>query len=294
MDKEKLLVTGGKGFIASAYIREMELCGYECIIYDLPENDILDRIGLRLAIEKADIVVHFAAIADVGICIVEQDKTFDVNVRGTYNIASLCAEYDKKLIFISTCCVYGNSLDRLEDEYTTNYQCKEPYAVSKVAGEAIIKGVPNLQYVIVRVGTVHGEGARNALFTSICLNHLMDDEIIYLDGQGSQQRQLIYIDDLILGIKKITYKFDEVKSEIFNLCGKEKISAIDCIEVAEKVTGIKATIMTREQRYGQTYRENISIANAKDRLDWIPQISFEEGMKSAWMNDPRWKDCTIK
>ena len=42
--------------------------------------------------------------------------------------------------------------------------------------------------------------------------------------------------------------------------------------------------------YGQTFTENISIENAKDKLGWEPQVSFEEAMKSSWVNDPRWRD----
>lgn len=161
----KIMVTGGDGFIGGEYVKYMRNIGHDVSSYDLPNNDILDDLGLEICIQKSDMVVHFAAMADITVCIKEQDKVFDVNIRGTYNIAKYCAKYKKKLIFISTCCVYGNSLDDIEVEFSTAPMSCEPYAVSKVAGEAIIRGMPDLDFVILRIGTIYGPGMREALFT---------------------------------------------------------------------------------------------------------------------------------
>ncbi len=284
-----VLVTGGHGFIGSKYIKEMLLRGHSCYPFDLPNHDILDESDLRHAIGMHDMVVHFAAMADVTVCIKEQLKTFDVNVKGTFNIARMCAEMKKKFIFISTCCVYGNSLDEVEVEDTTQPQACEPYAVSKVAGEALIKGVPHLEYVMLRIGTVYGPGQRDALFTGICLNNLRDDKTIYIDGDGTQTRQLVYIDDLVDGIVKASEKFDEIKFHTINLCGEEKTSAVDTVNVAERVAGKKAKREHRGQRYGQTFEENISIEKAKRLLDWVPRRTFEKGMAETFEKDGRYK-----
>jgi len=285
----KILVTGGNGFIASYYIRRMEELGHDCISYDLPVYDILDEEMFSVKIQGCDMVAHFAAMADVNECIKEQDKNFDVNVKGTYVVGKMCAAFNIPLIFISTCCVYGNSLDEIEKEWVTAPMCSEPYAVSKVAGEYILRGIPDLKYVFIRVGTVHGEGAREALFTTKCLVHLAEGKKIYIDGDGLQTRQLIYINDLVDGICLATVKFDSVYPAIFNLCGYEKISAMDTMRMAEKVTGIKADWEYRKQRYGQTFEENISIQNAYELLGWEPVVGFEEGMRNAWSKDKRFE-----
>lgn len=285
----RILVTGGRGFIASHYIKWIEARGDECIIYDLPEYDILDEHSLVMKIKECDMVIHFAAMADITVCIKEQDKNFDVNVKGTYLIGKYCAELKKKMIFISTCCVYGNSMDESEVEWKTAPMASEPYAVSKVAGEYILRGIPDLEYVFIRVGTVHGEGAREALFSTKALVRVAEGKKIFIDGDGLQSRQLIYIDDLIEGIGRATEYFDEIQPAIINLCGVEKISAMDTMRVAEKVTGKKAIFEHREQRYGQTFKENISTQNAFKLLNWSPKMSFENGMKKAWLNDPRYK-----
>ena len=162
--------------------------------------------------------------------------------------------------------------------------------MSKVAGEALIKGMPNLKYAILRIGTVYGPGQRDALFTGICFNHLRDGKKIYIDGSGKQSRQLVYIDDLVEGIVSATRRFPDIEFETINLCGIEHTSALDTVDVAEIVTGKEVEKEHREQRYGQTFKEEISIKKAYKCLAWYPKRTFLEGMKETYEKDVRYRD----
>lgn len=287
---KKVLCIGSAGFIGSAYAKEIQKRGYQVINYDLPECNILDEKTLLRKVQQSDIVIHFAAMADVTVCIKEQDATFETNVRGTYNVAKICAQEYKPLIFISTCCVYGNSLDTVEVEDTTTPQAAEPYAVSKVAGEYILRGMPHLRYCTLRIGTVYGVGMREALFTYITLDRVRREEKIYIDGDGTQSRQLIYIDDLVDGIVRATKKIEEMPNgSIINLCGVESTSALDTMFVSQDVVGKKAIFEHREQRYGQTFHENISTEKAYKLLGWMPKTKFKDGMEYTFRTDPRFK-----
>jgi len=283
----KILLTGSKGFIGTALKAELIKNGYEVKDYDLPNGDILDELTLEIAIQYCDLIIHSAAMADITICHKKQDDTFCVNIRGTYNVAKLCAKHKKKMVFISTCCVYGNSFDDIEREYVTALNAREPYAVSKVAGEFIIRGMPNLEFEILRIGTVYGVGMREALFTYICLDYILRDITILIDGDGKQVRQLIYIEDLIHGIVAAVDRFKA--GSIYNLCGTQKVSAIQTMETAEDIIGKRAKYEYREQRYGQTFNENISIEKARAELCWIPGTNFYDGMKYTFDNDKRFK-----
>ena len=287
----KILLTGADGFIGKRVSDALVKNGHSVFGYDLPDYDITDEEQFKNVIRTFDpgTIIHCAAMADVTKCIVMMDETFECNIRGTYNIAKHCAINDKHMIFISTCCVYGNSLDDLEIEHKTAPQAAEPYAVSKIAGEAIIRGMPNLSYCMLRIGTVHGPGMREALFTYIALDRVKNGKLIYIDGDGEQTRQLVYIDDLVDGIVRATEKGRDLNGQIINLCGKEKTSALETVLVAEKVVGKAANIQHREQRYGQTFEENISIAHARKLLGWDPKTSFFDGMKKAYELDPRFK-----
>ena len=90
-----ILVTGGLGFIGSRYILAMEEQGHNCFAFDRPQHDILDENDFNIALEQCDMCVHFAAMADVTVCIKELFNTFNVNVRGTFNVVRICAEQNK-------------------------------------------------------------------------------------------------------------------------------------------------------------------------------------------------------
>lgn len=281
-----LLVTGSKGAIGKCFVEKVKrVSDWNIIEFDLPEDDLLSEHDLVMSLERCDMVIHFAAIANLNDSMDNQDKNFEVNIRGTYLLAKYCAQLKKDLVFISTCCVYGNSLDDIETENKTAPKCVEPYATSKMAGEYILRGTPNLNYIVLRIGTVYGVGMRKELFTYIALEKVLKEEIIYIDGSGEQTRQLIHIDDLNEGMWRACTNFDNIKGKTINLCGIEKISPLDCVRIAEKITGKKAKVKKKNDRYGQTYGENIRCDLARMHLKWKPEILFDLGYKENFVKD---------
>lgn len=268
----KILVTGHNGNIGGEFFNLLKnkhiVCGY-----DLPGRDILDYKKLDKYIESCDIVVHFAAIANLNDTAKDIDKNFDVNVKGTYNIAKLCSEHNKKLVFISTCCVYGDTEGKQREEKTIP-QTIEPYACSKMAGEYLIRGF-NLDYVIVRIGTVYGHGTRKELFTNIVIDSAFSGKPFELHGSGEQTRQYIHIKDLIRGINIIMNRFDDVNKETINLCGDEHISCLDVIDEVNKYYHVVHKVV--EHRKQDFMKENISIKKMK-KLGYKQEISFKQGI----------------
>lgn len=275
-----MLITGSKGFVASAFIKRLKSEGYYDILeYDLPTYDILEINNLELRY-PIDMIVHFAAIADLNESLENQDKNFEVNIKGTYEVAKFCVKNNIPLIFISTCCVY-HSIDDVIDE-TTFPLTNEPYACSKMAGEYILRGLPELQYCILRIGTVYGEGMRRELFNRLAFEKIMNDERIKVNGDGTQTRTYIYIDDLIDGIYKACEKFKDIRGEIINLCGDEHISVNQTMTTAAKLTGKNYMAEYGFKRYGDFQKENVSIEKAERLLRWTPQIDYKTGMRKTY------------
>ena len=283
----KILLTGSSGFIGKAYRLEIEKRGDTIIPFDLPENDITNDNDLIIAIGKANVVFHMAAVADLYKSAEMPDKNFEVNIRGTYNVAKYCRELGCSLIFCSTCCVYGNSRDTPSTEDKTLPMCCELYATSKIAGEDVIRGIQGLEYIIVRPGTVYGPGMREALFNFIALDRCRRGEKIYIDGDGKQTRQYIYIDDLVRGFRLVTERFADFQGEIFNFCGQLPISVNEVIKTVEQITGRSAVVEHRPDRYGQTLNESISCMKANQKLGWLAETQFKDGMKKTFESDPR-------
>lgn len=290
----KLLITGNKGHLGSAYQKAVE-DEHTIIGFDLPEDNLAhDDEKLARCIDEVDMVVHIGAIADLNESMAKQYYNYMVNVEATFYIAWLCQQMGKKLIFISTCCVYGNTKDSISTEDITMPVIVEPYTASKMAAESVIKGMTELDYVIVRPGTIYGVNMRKALFTYIALDRISKDQTVLVHGTGLQTRQYICIDDLVAGLVKVTDRFDRLAGQVFNLCGVEHHSVLDVITVCEQITGKVAEVDFVPGRVGEIMKENISISKAQVALDWEPKTKFSAGMWYVYKHDKRFADEVLE
>jgi nucleoside-diphosphate-sugar epimerase len=137
---------------------------------------------------------------------------------------------------------------------------------------------------------------REALFCFIALNNTGRGDTVYINGDGNQRRQFIYLPDLIDGYQRASSGFavgDFQSGRIFNMCGRDDVSVNHVVEVAQAVTGKKAQKVHRAERYGETYRENIIIEQAKLVLGWEPRTPFLDGMNYTFNHDPRFSDIRL-
>jgi len=282
----KILITGSNGFLGKALCSA--LGEHEIIGYDLPD-DITDIDNIREKIKEADIVVHAAAMANLNDCMENMTEMYSVNVKATADIGLLCSYFKTPLIFISTCCVYGNTFDEIEYEDKTLPRTNEPYACSKYAAEILLRGTPYLRYTIVRAGTIYGVGMRKELFPFIALDSVLRGETIHVHGDGEQTRQYIYISDLVDCLKKVIKNQEKVNRETLNVCGNRATSVKQVIEQVETMVGIKAKTMKVTDRYSQIYEEKISISKAYDLLGWFPWVGFRRGMSKLLNEDERFE-----
>lgn len=272
----KYLVTGGSGFIGKKISRIVDGC-----VYDLPDNDILDTNNLFRYISNCDHIIHLAAIADLNWALKNPEKTLDVNVLGTKNIGLICSKLDKKLTYISTCCVYGNQKTHPSNEETLPNPA-EIYAASKLAGENILEGISRsygLRYNIARIATTYGPGMRPALGVHIFFRQAVSGEDITVHGDGKQTRTLTYIDDTVRGILSVVEY--EKSGEIFNISSDEEISAIDMARKIKNISNSNSEIIHIDQRPGQTFKESIDTIKAKNVLGFSTRVSFKSGLEKT-------------
>lgn len=286
----KILVTGGHGFIGTHYCNDMKSKGHTVFSYDLKNGrDILNTEMLAKHMVGIDLVVHFAAMTSVGECIKQPRKAFNTNVLGTYNVGLLCAKHDIPMLHVSTVAVYGNQPGHTTEESLP--RCNEPYACSKLAAENLLHGIPGLRLTIARLGTVFGVGMRPELFSFIALDAAVNNKTIQVHGDGTQNRLMIYIDDVIIGLWVMSNLF---KFGTYNLCGYQKISVMHTIKYVSDITGLDVHYHMIPQRQGQVFDENISISRAYRVFGWKPEISFWDGMRYIYNNDSRFNSKVKK
>ena len=279
----KVLCTGAKGFIASQLVSRLRDNGDDVTEFDIVNGqDICNQRQVQKAIEGKDVVFHLAAVADLNWARVHPNQTMQINVDGTWNVAMACKKTGAKLYFSSTCCVFGNQkVHPVTEETLPNPS--EIYACTKLAGEAIIKGLHytyGLQYNMMRFATIYGEGARAALGTHIFMGQALRGEPITVHGDGKQTRTLTHVEDLIDSIMAL-YNSEKI-NDIWNLTTEEEVSANKMAESIKEITKSKSPIIYVPQRVGQTYKEQVSAQKMLKECGWKAKVSWDEGIRRQY------------
>ena len=288
----KILLTGDKGFIARKVKEKLEDLGHTVIGYDICDGyDLLDRTAVEEAVKQVDIVYHLAAQADLTQMTGEVDKGYagtQINVQGTHTICYACAKYNKWLLFASTCCVYGNVLTHPEKEDFTLPNPSELYACTKYAAEWLVKGYGynfKMPWTILRFATIYGEDMRETLGVYVFFKQDLLGHPITVHGDGSQDRTLTYVDDLVDGIVAPLTRPEAAKNQVFNLSTSERVSALTMAQDAKRITGSSSEIVFIPQRDNQTLHEDVDVSKAAELLGWKATTSWKEGLQKThqWM-----------
>jgi len=238
--KEKVLVTGGGGYIGSVLVRMLLENDYRVRVLDKftfgiePIAEIINHpnmeviIGdirkiddLKKGVKGVDYIVHLAAIVGDPACSVQGDVAVETNFLSTIRLARLARDNEiKKFIFASTCSVYGASGDKIIDENSPTNPVSL-YAETKIDAEkellALLDKKPSL--TILRFGTAYGLSPRmrfDLVINSLTKKALQDKEIKIFGGE--QWRPFVHIYDISRAIKMILEADNNiVNGEIFNV-----------------------------------------------------------------------------
>jgi len=205
-------VTGGSGFIGTHVVDALLDAGCTVRVLDpKPPHradaewvpvDVLDTDGLTVAVAGADVIFHLAAIADVNDVIADPTLAIQVNTLGTARLLEAARRADAgRVVLASTVWVYaattGDEVD--EDTLFDPNTDRHLYVTSKVAGEMACRDYHTLYgrpYTILRYGIPYGPRMRDNCVVAAFMKRCMRDEALRIDGDGSQQRSFVYVEDL--------------------------------------------------------------------------------------------------
>lgn len=203
---QTVLITGGAGFFGTILKKNLLQKGFFVVSIDLikddfksdnfvsVQGDICDTDLLReiCTSYKFDAIFHCAAkLAHVR---KEIKSLWESNVVGTQCISDICTEFDiKKLIFISSNCLYSKSYDNLVSEEEPICPV-EIYGKSKLEGEKILLNNKNLTSIIFRCPTIMDEGRLGLL--AILFSFIEENRKLWVVGNGKNKYQFIYAEDL--------------------------------------------------------------------------------------------------
>tara|TARA_R110002073_G_scaffold167751_1_gene324557 strand:+ start:216 stop:1169 length:954 start_codon:yes stop_codon:yes gene_type:complete len=313
-----LLVTGGCGFIGSNFI-EMVLQTKRPWIKKIVNLDVLTYAGSlentldfetdeKYIFEKVDLceyedvldvfdrhdithVIHFAAESHVDNSIADPDAFIDSNIGGTFNLlkASRCHKV-KKFHHVSTDEVYGDLGDDGKFSETTPYNPHNPYSASKAASDFLVSSyfhTYKLPITISNCSNNYGPRQHAEKFIPTVIRSILNGKKIPLYGEGTNVRDWIYVMDHCEGVWSV-FESGELGETycIGSNCEKKNIEIIETIcDILEVIPS--ESIEYVKDRAGHDYRYAIDNTKITENLNWVPKVSFLEGMKDTieWYNE---------
>ena len=238
-----VLVTGGAGYIGAVLVPRLLAAGYRVRVLDrllygdaglravrhhprfeMRQGDFRLSEEVARAVNGVDAVVHLGAIVGDAACDLDPDLAVSTNVHAARVLADACRSFGiPRLVFISTCSVYGASEDALDE--TSALNPVSLYARSKIAAEQILLERQNFAFapVILRLGTAFGFSPRPRfdLVVNLLTAQALAEGRVSIFG-GSQWRPFVHLDDISQAIElALEAPIDLVAGEIFNVGANE-------------------------------------------------------------------------
>lgn len=273
----KVLVTGSAGFLGEVVLDVLRARGYESVGYDLAHgDDVLDLAALTRALTGCAACVHLAAVADLYVAETRPTIAESVNVEGTRCVAQACAAVGARMLYASTCCVYGNNGVALCDERAAPAPT-EIYARTKLAAEAFVP-LAGSRSSVLRLATFYGPRMRDSLATSVFLRSARAGRPLEIHGSGRQTRCYTHVDDVASAIVMVLGSARELPC--VNVATPEVTSVLELAELAMQVTGVRVPLHFVADRPGQIHQSRID-SSLLQRLGWAPQWSMREGLAAC-------------
>ncbi len=297
-DFQKVLVTGGAGFIGSHLAATILSLGKEVVVFDnlstglednLPQGamlimgDVRNPEQVSQATEGADLIVHAAANANGTDSVNNPRLDFESNVCGTFNVLDAALQVGvKKFVYVSSASVYGiPQRFPIGEEHPTNPFV--PYGASKLAGEICCRSffhTYELPVVIGRPFCVYGlrENPELALVeVSRYLRwHLNGKPIRIVGDIDRKTRDFVHVSDVVQSLLLIADHAAE--GEVFNLGSGKEVTMRELVDVIGSVTGQQPIVETIADITEDTYRLVGDISKIRG-LGYVPKVSLAEGLR---------------
>ena len=310
----RLLVTGGAGFIGSAFVRYVlahrpgaHVLTLDALTYagnlenlrrvsDHPRHefvhgDIRDEARVAAAFAGGvDAVVHFAAESHVDRSILSPDPVIDTNVRGTGRLLDAArAARVSRFVHVSTDEVYGDIEEPLEADETFPLKPSSPYAASKAASDLLALSYVRtygLPVVITRASNNYGPYQFPEKLIPLMISNALEGVPLPVYGDGQQVRDWLHVDDHCRAILAV---LEHGKTgEVYNVAGASHLPNLDVIRRVIEIVGVSENLITRvTDRPGHDRRYALRGDKIARDTGFAPAVPFEEGLARTvrWYQD---------
>jgi UDP-glucose 4-epimerase len=304
-----VLITGGLGFIGSNLARELlEMDAVVTIVDSLvPEyggllynitgiedrltvniSDVRDEHSLRYLVRDQDVLFNLAGQTSHLDSMTDPYTDLEINARSQLSILEACRHENPRItvVFASTRQLYGRPRHLPVDE-SHPVAPVDVNGINKAAGEwyhLLYGDVYGIRTTVLRLTNTYGPRMRvrdaRQTFLGVWIRHALADEEILIYGDGSQRRDLTYVDDAIAAFLLAAAR-EEAAGRVYNLGGIGNVSLLELSATLTRIAGsgrVKLIPFPDDRKaidIGDFYADYSAIEN---ELGWTPAVSLEEGL----------------
>jgi dTDP-glucose 4,6-dehydratase len=302
----KILVTGGAGFIGSAFIRLALECLPGCSIWNLDKltyagnlenlaavadnpryqftrGDICDasQVGRLLEEHRPDAIVHFAAESHVDRSILSPEPVFETNLRGTFTLLEAARTHRiTRFVHVSTDEVYGNLEAPLTADESFPLRPSSPYSAAKAGSDLLALSyftTYRTPVIVTRASNNYGPYQFPEKLIPLMISNALEDLPLPIYGDGMQIRDWLYVEDHCRALIALLTQGRE--GEVYNIGGGCSLPNREVVRKILTAIGKTESLMQPvTDRPGHDRRYALSSAKLVEETSWSPAVRFEEGL----------------
>ena len=280
-----ILIVGGAGYVGGGIVDKLkkhhQVTVYDSLIYEesyrkdvnFVYGDVRDQSKLLKLFKNHDAVIWLAALVGDGACAINPELTFEIN---SDSVKFLAENFKKRIVFLSTCSVYGAQDGLLNEDSSINPLSE--YASSKVQAEEYLKGSNS---IIFRLGTLFGisdefSRIRLDLVVNILVTKALTEGKLTVFG-GEQWRPLLHVNDVANAIEQT---IDSETNGIFNLHYKN----FKIIDIAEAIVNKvdSAIIQTTPMKFQDARNYQVSSEKLFSETGFKAEIDLNTGINEIY------------
>jgi dTDP-glucose 4,6-dehydratase len=305
----KFFVTGGAGFIGSAFVRMLLGSPTASLVVNFDKltyagnlenlapvasdsryrfvlGDICDAalVNQTIAETQPDVIVHFAAESHVDRSILSPAPVFETNLRGTFTLLEAARTHKTpRFMHVSTDEVYGSIPAPHDADENYPLRASSPYSASKAGSDLlalsyfVTYGMP---VMVSRASNNYGPYQFPEKLIPLMISNAMEDKALPIYGDGMQVRDWLYVDDHCRAILAVIERGRA--GEIYNIGGSRSLPNLEVVEkILDTVGKPRSLMQTVKDRPGHDRRYALTTEKLLRETGWQAQMPFEAGLRAT-------------